>query len=321
MIPLCDLKAQYLSIKDEIDEAIQRVINSGRFIRGEEVEAFEEEFAEYIGTRYAVSVGSGTDALYLALRAWGVDEYDSVVTTPFTFVATVEAIRRCGAEPIFKDIDETFNIDISKIPNGSYVSAILPVHLFGQPVDVGHIDHPLIIEDCAQALGAQVGLTTGCFSFFPTKNLGCYGDGGAVTTNDSNIAKMVRYIANHGFRGVNSRLDAIQAAILRVKLRHLDDWIARRRGIANLYCSLLDMPFSEESSYNYFTLRHHDRDGLQKHLASKGMETKVYYRELQADGDFPVAKKATKEVLSIPIYPELTDEQVKYIAETIKQYE
>jgi len=278
--PLVDLKAQYDSIKEVIDKAVRRVIEGGQFILGSEVEAFELEMATYCSTRYAVGVASGTDALHLALLACGIKPGDEVITTPFTFIATAETIARCGATPVFVDIDpKTYNIDPAKIEPKitRRTRAILPVHLYGQPADMNPIlelarkYNLKVIEDCAQALGAKyrgikVGSLgdAGCFSFFPSKVLGAYGDGGLVTTSNKEVAEKVAMLRNHGekdkyhtlIHGFNSRLDAIQAAILRVKLRFLDQWLEQRRGKAGLYSQLLgeisglESPFEAPHSYH-----------------------------------------------------------------------
>jgi dTDP-4-amino-4,6-dideoxygalactose transaminase len=360
-IPLTDLKAQYNSIKDEIDAAIHRVVEQGQFILGPEVKAFEEEMAAYCGTEYAVGVASGTDALHLALLALGIKDGDEVITTPFTFIATAESIAKCGAKPVFVDIDpKTYNIDPAQIELKitPKTKAILPVHLYGQPAAMDRIleiakRHNLkVIEDCAQALGAEyngkkVGSLgdAGCLSFFPSKNLGAYGDGGMVVTNDPAIADTVKILRVHGSKatyqhvmhGFNSRLDSLQAAILRVKLKHLDKWNELRRSRASLYTRLLSQvnaiepPYIEKhnrSSCNYYTIRLKDsrlnRDQLRKRLESKGIQSMVYYPlslHLQEvykylchkPGDFPQSEQAQEQVLSLPMYPELSEEQVKGI--------
>ena len=272
-IPLTDLKAQYTSIRDEIDEAIHRVLQQGQFILGPEVKSFEEEMAAYCGTRYAVGVASGTDALHLALLACGIKPGDEVITTPFTFIATAEAIVNCGAIPIFVDIEtRTLNIDPKQIESKitPKTKAIIPVHLYGLPAameeitTIGRKHNLKIIEDCAQALGAEykgskVGVLgdAGCLSFFPAKNLGAYGDGGMVITDDPTVAETARMLRVHGAKisyyhtlpGFNSRLDSIQAAILRVKLKYFDTWIERRRGNAALYSQLLDQVDGIETPY------------------------------------------------------------------------
>ncbi|MCA9052410.1 MAG: DegT/DnrJ/EryC1/StrS family aminotransferase, partial [Planctomycetaceae bacterium] len=259
MIPLCDLKAQYESLKGEIDAAMIAVAASGHYILGENVRQLESEIADYLGCEHAVGVANGTDALHLALRALGIGPGDEVITTPFTFVATTEAIGILGATPVFVDIDpNTYNLDVSQIEQAitPRTKAILPVHLYGQPCEMGPLlqlaeDRNLyVVEDCAQAIGAEyegrkVGTLGhfGCYSFFPSKNLGCFGDGGLVVTNDRQLFEKVEILRRHGGRvkyhhevlGLNSRLDELQAAILRIKLRHLDDWSNARRSVAYRY--------------------------------------------------------------------------------------
>lgn len=382
-IPLTDLRAQYDSIKAEVDSAIRRVVQGGQFILGAEVKAFEDEIAGYCGTGHAVGVASGTDALQLALLASGIGPGDAVITTPFTFIATAEAIVRCGAIPVFVDIDpKSHNLDPRKLEeflsqkstgsplvrgegNAVRVKAILPVHLYGQPADMEHIlriaaDHDLIvIEDCAQALGAEyrgekvgsLGIA-GCLSFFPAKNLGAYGDGGMVVTGDAGIADTVRMLRAHGSRaayrhvmhGFNSRLDALQAAVLRVKLKHLDTWNELRRRKAASYAALLGRiggiqppHFQDDckSSCNYYTVRlsgpRLDRDQFRRHLESRGIATAVYYplslhlqevyRHLgHKTGDFPESERAQEEVLSLPMYPELSEEQIEEVAGEINEF-
>ena len=367
-IPLVDLKAQYNSIKDEIDSAIHRALQQGQFILGPEVKAFEEEMASYCGTRFAVGVASGTDALHLALLACGIKPGDEVITTPFTFIATAESIAKCGASPVFVDIDpRTYNIDSSQIEPKitSKTKAIVPVHLYGQPADMEPIskigrEHNLkIIEDCAQALGAEyqgrkVGSLgdAGCLSFFPAKNLGAYGDGGMVVTNEPQIAETVNVLRKHGSKtsyyhimpGFNSRLDALQAAILRVKLSHLEQWNENRRSKASLYTRLLssiegiDILHTEQnikSSCNYYTIclkdPHIDRDELRRHLESKDIQTAVYYPlslHLQEvykplgykPGDFPESEQAQERVISLPMYPELSEGHIEEIVDAINKF-
>jgi dTDP-4-amino-4,6-dideoxygalactose transaminase len=375
-IPMADLKAQYMAIKDEIDTAVQRVIENSQFILGPEVDAFEKEMAAYCGTAYAIGVASGTEALQLALLACGIGPGDEVITTPFTFIATAEAITQCGAVPVFVDIDpQTFNINPALIEAKitAKTRAILPVHLYGHPADMDPImelakKHNLkVIEDCAQALGASVGAylqvrpkqsrvgslgDAGCLSFFPSKVLGAYGDGGMVVTNDSQVAEKLKMLRNHGAKqkyyhlvpGFNSRLDGLQAAILRVKLKYLDGWIKLRREKAALYAKYLgkiagvEVPYEAPGSfhcYNYYTVRltnpKINREALQKGLSAKGISSMVYYPvslHLQAvyaaqggkKGDFPVSEKAQDEVLSLPIYPEMTEVQVLQVAEAIGEF-
>jgi dTDP-4-amino-4,6-dideoxygalactose transaminase len=368
-IPMADLKAQYLSIKDEIDAAMRRVIENSQFILGPEVDAFEKEMAVYCGTAHAVGVASGTEALQLALLACGIGPGDEVITTPFTFIATAEAITQCGAVPVFVDIDPvTYNIDPklieAKITPKS--RCILPVHLYGHPADMDPImsiakkRNLKVIEDCAQALGAhyknqsRVGSLghAGCLSFFPSKVLGAYGDGGMVVTNDPQVAENLKMLRNHGAKqkyyhlvtGFNSRLDGLQAAILRVKLKYLDKWIERRREKAVLYAKYLgkiagvSVPQEIEGSYhcyNYYTIGltnpKINREALQKGLSAKGISSMVYYPislHLQTvyasqggkKGDFPVSEKAQDEVLSLPIYPEMTEGQVEEVAVAVKEF-
>jgi len=362
-IPLTDLKAQYNSIKDEIDTAMHRVVQSGQFILGTEVKAFEEDMAAYCGTKFAVGVASGTDALHLALLACGIKSDDEVITTPFTFIATAESIVKCGAKPVFTDIDpKTYNIDPAQIEQkiNSKTKAILPVHLYGQPaamepiLEIGKKHNLKVVEDCAQSLGAKykgirVGSLgdAGCLSFFPAKNLGAYGDGGMVVTNDPNIAETVKILRVHGSKatyqhvmhGFNSRLDALQAAILRVKLRHLERWNELRRSKATQYTRLLSQvdgivpPFVEKyskPSCNYYTIRLKDsrfnRKQLREHLESKSIQTMVYYplslhlqevyRYLNYKlGDFPQSELAQEQVLSLPMFPELSGDQIERVAE------
>jgi len=397
---MVDLKAQYDSIKGEIDSAIRRVVESGQFILGPETKALEEEITAYLGVKYAVGVASGTDALHLALLTCGIKPGDEVITTPFTFIATAEAITNCGATPVFVDIDpKTCNIDPAKIEPGitEKTRAILPVHLYGQPADMNPIlelarkYNLKVIEDCAQALGAiyysrqsavgsqQSGLSTndyrlitpdsrlstndyglgfkvgslgdaGCLSFFPSKVLGAYGDGGMVITNNPEIAERVIILRNHGCKekyyhlvpGFNSRLDSLQAAILRVKLKHLDEWNSLRQQKALLYSRLfeeiggVEPPYVAPYSYhifNYYTIRVQNpvgRDKLQEYLSSRGIATAIYYplslhlQEIYKSlgyklGAFPVSEKAQEQVLSLPIYPELTQGQIEEIAVVIGQ--
>ncbi|MDP2730357.1 MAG: DegT/DnrJ/EryC1/StrS family aminotransferase [Dehalococcoidales bacterium] len=368
-IPMTDLTVEYTSLKDEIDGAIQRVVQSGRFILGSEVEKFEIEMANYCNTEFAIGVSSGTDALILSLKACGIGPGDEVITTPFTFIATAMAIAHCGAVPVFADIDPlTYNIDPGLIEPqiSSKTRAILPVHLFGQSADMDEIlalakkYNLKVIEDAAQAFsgeyrGRKVGSIgdAGCFSFFPSKNLGAFGDGGMVVTNNAEIAERVRMLRNHGARaayhhilpGFNSRLDAIQAAILNVKLKHIDCWSSIRRQKAELYSELLSQmdgiepPFTAEyntTSANYYTVRlrnHHlNREQLRNYLTSEGIETNVYYPlslHLQEAfktlryrvGDFPESELAQEQVLSLPMYPELPDEDISYVVDSVRRFE
>jgi len=365
-IPLVDLRAQYHSIKPEIDRAIQEVIEQGEFILGYQVNALQEEITAYLGVGCAVGVASGTEALQLGLLACGIKPGDEVITTPFTFIATAEAITQCNATPVFVDIDpRTCNIDPGKVESriSEKTKAIIPVHLYGQSADMDPIlelarKYSLkVIEDCAQALGTEykgkkLGSLgdIGCLSFFPSKVLGAYGDGGMVVTNDLEIAKKVRMLGNHGCEekyfhllpGLNSRLDSLQAAILRVKLRYIDEWIHQRRQRAELYAQLLsnargiETPHIASYSYhvfNYYTVRLRNirttRARIRECLASKGIATAVYYPlclHLQdvyknlgyKQGDFPEGEKAQEEVLSLPMCPELSDGQIVEVVEALK---
>jgi len=367
-IPLVDLKAQYSAIRKDIDAAIQRVLQDGQFILGPEVRAFEEEMATYCGTKFAVGVASGTDALHLALLACGIGPGNEIITTPFTFVATAETITQCGATPVFVDINKrSYNIDPNKIEQHitSRTRAILPVHLYGQAADMEPIleiarkYNLKVIEDCAQALGSEykgrkVGSigNAGCLSFFPSKTLGAYGDGGMVLTNDPKIAETINLLRKHGARtsyyyvlpGFNSRLDTMQAAVLSVKLKRLDRGNELRRNKAALYNQLLsgidciELPFEEEFSksvMNYYTVRFKDtslrRNRLREHLGSKGIQATVYYPlslHLQEayrtlgyqHGDFPESELAQEQVLSLPIYPELSEEQIREVVEGIIEF-
>lgn len=357
-IPLLDLKAQYASIRAEVREALDRVMDSQQFILGPEVEALEREVAEYCRCRHAVGVSSGTDALLVVLMALGVRPGDEVITTPYSFFATAGTIARLGATPIFVDIDrETFNIDPAGIEPKitPRTRAILPVHLFGQMADMDAIlhiagrHHIPVVEDAAQAIGAEAGGKraggsgeAGCLSFYPTKNLGGAGDGGMVTTNNSDLADRLKTLRDHGFRkrydaellGGNFRLDAIQAAVLRVKLRHLDRWTEARQRNAAEYRSCMPsgigLPLEKPGRhvYNQFVIRHPRRDALMKHLKEQNIGCEVYYPvplHLQKcfvalghrPGDFRVSEQAAAETLALPIYPELALEAIRRVAQAI----
>ncbi len=365
-IPFVDIKTQYQSLKPEIDTAIQRVLERSAFILGTECKEFEKKFAEYIGVKYCIGVGSGTDALRLALEALKIGPGDEVITVPDTYIATCEAITHVGANVRFVDAhSQTYNIDPEKIEKAITPStkAIIPVHLYGQPADMDPIMeiasryHLYVIEDCAQAHGAtykgrKVG-TFGhlaCFSFYPGKNLGAYGDGGAVLTQDEAIAERVRMLRNHGQKvkyehlvvGYCHRLDNLQAAILNVKLPYLDEWNARRRRHADLYNRLFKnvpgivTPYVlsyVESVYHLYVIRVMDgkRNDLQKYLTQKGIQTGLHYPipvHLQPAyqvlghqaGDFPISEKLAEEGLSLPIYPELKQEHIVYVVECIKEF-
>lgn len=362
-IPFFDLSRQNSTHYVEITAAIKQVVDSGRYILGENVSSLEKDFAAYCGTKFAVGVASGTDALHLALRACGVKDGDEVITTPFTFVATAEAIAYCGATPVFVDIEpNTFNIDPLKIEQKitRKTKAILPVHLFGLAAEMEKVMliakkyNIKVVEDCAQATGAtlkgqKVGSfgDAGAFSFFPTKNLGCFGDGGIITTNNENLANEIKVMRGHGSRvtyyhdiiGYNSRLDELQAAILRVKLPYLGQFIQSRRENAALYdrelkdvlnVSLPANP-THEHTYNQYTLRVKGRDALLSHLQLIGLGAMVYYPvslHLQSafaslghqPGDFPISELVQNEVLSLPIFPELKAEEAFQICLAIKDF-
>ena len=360
-IPPLDLKAQWLSIKDEISAAINAVVESQHFILGPQVQALEEEVAKHCGTKFAVGVASGTDALLLALHAAGVGPGDEVLLPTFSFIATADSVSLLGAIPVFVDIDpSTFAIDAAQLEAKitPRTRAIVPVHLYGHPADIDPINFVAqrrnlkVIEDNAQAIGAEYkdrktgGLgDLGCISFFPSKNLGAYGDGGMIVTNSETYSTHLRILRNHGSpkkyyateQGWNSRLDEIQAAILRVKLRHLDNWGVARRKNANSYTKLLKgvpgivTPVEAPSAvhvYHQYTIRVPNRDRVQSALAEQGIGTTVYYptpMHLQPlfanlgyrEGDLPQAEQAAKEVLSLPIYAELTSEQIHRVVAAI----
>lgn len=347
MIPFANPKANYLAHKEEIDAAIARVLDSGQYILGEEVRLFEREFADYIGTRYAVGVGSGTDALHLALRACGVGPGDEVITVSFTAVATVAAIEMCGATPVLVDIDpDTYTMDARLIEPAitERTKAIIPVYLYGYPIDIISImeiadrHKLLVVEDCAQAHGATFrGLKAGwgghaaAFSFYPTKNLGALGDGGAVVTKSALLAARVRRLRQYGWDsqrtslepGVNSRLDEIQAAILRAKLHYLDVDNAKRVHLAKLYGEIV-----EGHVYHLRVIRSKQRDELRAFLKERGIGTGVHYpvpihlqpayagRVVQAS-PLLESMRAAKEVLSLPLYPELSEGEVEIVVEAI----
>lgn len=361
-IQMTDLKVQYEAIKPEIDAAIQSVINDSSFIQSKPVSLLEEEIARYFGVKFAVGVASGTDALVLGLSALGIGSGDEVITTPFTFIATAEAISRVGAKPVFCDIDpETYNIDPDKIEERitPRTKALLPVHLYGMPCQMDKImaivnKHKLkLVEDCAQSFGSEyknkkVGAfgDCGCLSFFPAKTLGCYGDGGMIVTDKEEVAQKAKILRNHGsgkkyfygVHGFNSRLDTLQAAILRVKLRYIDVWIDKRIENARYYNELLQVSLKKEKTleckhtFNYYIVKVKSdiREKVQNRLKEKLIDSAIYYplclhlQEVYNDlgykkGDFPIAEQAQDEVLGLPMYPELTKEQIKCIVDTIKE--
>jgi dTDP-4-amino-4,6-dideoxygalactose transaminase len=364
LIPFGDLRLQYDAIKTELDQAVQSVLDDGWFILGKNVSAFEAEFATYCGASYAIGVGNGTDALQLALMACEVGHGDEVITSPLSATFTALAISAVGAVPTFVDIDpQTYNIDPSRLEAtiGPRTKAVIPVHLYGQPADMDPIlaiarKHKLlVIEDAAQAHGAaykgrQAGTLgdAGCFSFYPSKNLGAFGDGGMVVTDDPDLAERIRMLRNggqqtrydHQLLGINSRLDELQAAILRVKLRYLERWNERRRHIAALYSALLcesneveppvEVP-GVKHVYHLYVIRSERRDNLQAHLQQQGIQTGIHYPTPihlqgayrwcnQGPGSFPVAERCAREVLSLPIYPELTDAQVRRVAKHVTDW-
>lgn len=390
-IPLIDLKAQYEGLSDDLNKVTLEVLSSANYILGKNVTEFEKEFAEYIGVKHAISVGNGTDALIIALKAMGIGEGDEVITTPFTFFATAESISAVGATPVFVDVTkDTFNIDVTKIEEKitSKTKAIMPVHIFGQSSDMDAINeiakknNLLVIEDACQAIGGKYkGRNIGslgdmaCFSFFPTKNLGCAGDGGIIVTDNDDLAIIARALRMHGsgengqkafnllnnieedlmttdatndtvynplkyynyLIGYNSRLDAIQAAILRVKLKEIDKWNARRREIVDIYNSefkeldLVTPVCSDdmEHVYHMYILQSENREEILTKLKESGVATGVYYPvplHLQKvykglgykEGDMPVAEYLSHRTFAIPVYPELTNDQIKYIVDSVK---
>ena len=391
-IPLIDLKAQYNSISKELDEAVIDVLSSTNYIMGKKVIDLENQFAELVGSSHAISVGNGTDALIIALKALGIKEGDEVITSTFTFFATAESISAVGATPVFVDVrKDTFNIDVTKIEEKitNKTKAIMPVHIFGQSADMDEINEIAkkynlkVIEDACQAVGAKYkGKRIGslgdvaCFSFFPTKNLGCAGDGGIIVTSDDNIATIARALRTHGsgengqkaynllnnieedilktengddtvynplkyynyLIGYNSRLDAMQASILLEKIKHIDNWNARRREIAKVYDEALrdtdlTLPIIEEINetvYHMYILQSEDREAILTKLKEAGIATGVYYpvplhlqkvyKELgYKEGDMPVAEYLSHRTFAIPVYPELTEEQINYIIDNIKK--
>ncbi len=367
-VPLLDLKAQHKIVGKEISSAIEEVLESGYYILGPNVKRLEEEIAAYCRVKYAIGVASGTDALKLSLISMGIGKGDEVIVPPFTFISTVGVITQIGASPVFTDIEEeTFNIDTEKIEEviTEKTKAIIPVHLYGHAaqmekiISVAKKYNLKIIEDAAQALGTEclfLGIfykvgslgDVGCLSFYPTKVLGACGDGGMVLTNNEEVAEKIIFLRAHGLDGdysycipgYNSRLDELQGAILRVKLKYLDDWINMRRQKAHLYNELFtsspSMKIPQEASYtrhNYgvYTIRSLQRDHLKEYLTRRGIGTKVYYplplhlEEIHKGlgykkGDFPVAEKASRQVLSLPIYPELSEDDIKLVTEEIGKF-
>jgi len=362
-LKMVDLHRQYLSIKAEIDEAIQSVLTATDFIMGSAVKEFEVDLASYLGARHAVGCASGTDALQVAMMALGIGRDDEVITSPFTFVATAETVALLGATPVYVDIDaKTYNLDVGQIAASitRRTKAIIPVHLYGQPADLAPLltlagERGLkVIEDAAQAIGARyhggsVGTfgDIGCFSFFPSKNLGAYGDAGAVVTNDAALAERCRMVTMHGSRrryhheilGVNSRLDTLQAAVLNVKLRHLELWTEARIRIAHVYDDVLRglelvTPYCAPEVrhvYNQYSIRTRHRDALAEFLKSKGVGHAIHYplplnlqpafRHYLPEGtSFPVAEAVSREIISLPIYPEMKDAEIDAVGGAIRQF-
>ena len=360
-IPFVDLKTQYASIKEDVDEAIANVISEAAFIKGKYAKNFEQNFANYIGIKYCIGVGNGTDALFIALKVLGIGEGDEVITAVNSFIATSEAITMTGAKVVFVDCNrDTYNIDVNKIEAAvtDKTKAIIPVHLYGQSADMDKIlmiarnRNLFVVEDAAQAHGAKYkGKNVGtfgncaCFSFFPGKNLGAYGDAGAIVTDNDEFAVRARMFANHGrkekynheFEGVNSRLDGLQAAILDVKLKHLEKWLERRRTIAKMYDEGLKGIVVTPSVlqdvghvYHLYVIRVKNRDRIRTILAEKGISTGIHYPIplpfLKAyeyldckPSDFPVAYSQKDELLSLPIHGDMTDEQVEYVIEKLEE--
>jgi dTDP-4-amino-4,6-dideoxygalactose transaminase len=370
LIPILNLTRQYELLKDRINDALIRVAASGHYILGPEVKAFEEEMAQHLGVKHVIGCANGTDALFLALKALRIGEGDEVITTPFSYMATSESIVRAGAKPVFIDIEpDSMNFDVTLLEAAitPRTKAILPVHIFGQSADMDAVRriaqaHNLtIIEDCAQAIGSEfkgkkvggIG-DIGCFSFFPSKNLGCLGDGGMCTTNDDELAERLRMLRVHGSRqryyheepGLNSRLDEIQAAVLRVKLKHIDEWNEARRTVATRYDELLKpladwvkTPFRHTDGthvFHQYTLQLQApeaaklRAEVQKKLQEAGIQSMIYYpvplykQQTHADlnlnpADFPVCERISDQVLSLPMFPELTAEEQQQVANALAQ--
>ena len=356
-----DLGIQHVAIKQELLKEIEKVLLSGQFILGPGVENFENRFASVSGAKYNLGLNSGTDALILALLALGIGQGDEVITAPNSFLASASSIALAGAKPVFADVTVDFNLDPAKVEAAisPRTKAIIAVHLTGRPAPMNELNdiarrHNLwVIEDAAQAVGAEyhnkkVGSlgTVGCFSLHPLKNLSAAGDGGMISTNDEALYKKFQVLRNHGLKNrdecvawsMNSRLDAIQAAILNVKLNHLDDWTARRRHFADLYRKHLadmvivpsDKPY-EKAVYHTFIIQTSHRDALKEYLQTKEVDTKILYPipiHLQEaskslgykKGDFPVTEKQTSQILSLPVYPELTDEQVMHVINSIQEF-
>lgn len=365
-VPFVDLKEQYNAIRDELEPALHEVFRDSAFILGKYVARFEQEFSAYCNVRHAIGVNSGTDAITLTLKALGLGPGDEVITAANTFVATVEAISHAGCKPVLVDVlPDTYNMDPNKLEEKitQKTKAIIPVHLYGQPADLDAIIqiarryNLFVIEDAAQAHGAlykgrRVGSlgNAACFSFYPSKNLGAYGDGGAVVTNDETLALKIRQLRDHGsiqkyqheLIGYNSRLDALQAVALSIKLKHLDQWNAMRQRNAHWYTELLSKipgiaaPKALQDAqhvYHLYVIRleRGDRNRLQEHLKAHGVETGIHYPQPvhltkafaylgYREGDFPVAEQCARSILSLPMYPELRAEQIEYVASEVRSY-
>lgn len=364
-IPFVDLKTQYHSIKEEVLETVGNVMENSAFIGGSFVEKFESDFAEFCGVKYCIGVGNGTDAIFIALKMLGIGSGDEVITAANSFIATSEAVSLTGAKVVFCDVSEdTRNIDHDLIEDKitDKTRAIVPVHLYGQPADMDRIveiakkNNLYIVEDCAQAHGARykgrrVGTfgEVGCFSFYPGKNFGAYGDGGAIVTDNEELGEKIRMYANHGrskkydhkFEGVNSRLDGIQAAILNVKLKYLKEWSVKRNNNAKIYNIKLKgiedvitprIPTDRgEHVFHLYVIRTRERDELREHLSKNGISTGIHYpialpnlmayKYLKyAPDDFPISSKLQNEILSLPMYPELTEKEIDYVVYKIREF-
>ena len=359
LIEFLNLKREFTEIGKEISQAIEDVQKKGLFVLGEKVQEFEEEFSKYIGAKFGIGVNSGSDALYLAVRALGISAGDEVITVSHTFLPTVDAISRNGAKPVFVDVDpQTYLMDPSKIEShlSKKTRAIIPVHLYGHPVDMAPVlkiareNHLYVIEDAAQAHGTEymnkkVGSLgdIGCFSFYPSKNLGAYGDGGMMTTNNEALADKLRKMRCYGqsskyyhdFVGVNSRLDEIQAAVLLIKLQYLDEWNEKRREIAWLYNEFLDhgnviTPVERAYArhvFHLFVIMHNQRDKLQQYLTKKGIQTLIHYpipvhmqKAYSVSAKVPITEEICSKILSLPIYPWLYEDEVKEISKHINEF-
>ncbi len=361
MIKVIDLAAEYQRIRDEIDEGLRELIEAQHFTDGGHIKRFEEEFAEYLGVKYCIGVSSGSTALDLSMMALGIGKGDEVLLPSFTFIATAEAASHVGARPVFVDSDyQTQNLDVEMMKGllTKKTKAIIPVHLYGNPCDMDALmdfarsNNLMVIEDAAQSQGAlykgkkvsTIG-DTGCFSFYPAKNLGAYGHAGAAVTDDERIAEKIRLLANHGrwahynhqMVGFNYRIDSIQAKVLSIKLRHLDDWNERRRKMARLYSeSLKDLPIgipkeTETPVYHLYVIRMAEREKLVQWLKENEIETRIHYplplhlqpayRHLgYKEGDLPVCERLSKEVVSLPLYPYIEEEKVRFVIEKVREF-